>query len=698
MANEPTYLNPVYRRACPDPFVLKFRGEYWCYCTGLWTDGNCFGVLASADLIHWQDMGGAMPPLPGESQFYWAPEVTYFNGHFYLYYSTGNEETMQIRVAVADYPSGPFIDSGKRLTQEPFAIDAHLFEDDDGSRYLFYATNFLQHAFIGTGTMRDRFLDPFTLEGQPRPVTRARYDWQVYDPHRHEKGDVRWHTVEGPFVLKHKGACYQMFSGGNWKNSSYGVSYAVGSPAQEAEWEQAADGVSILPILRSLPEQGVIGPGHNSVVRGPDNRQLFCIYHRWDVEMPPTKEASGSQKQGLERVLAIDRLEWIGDRLAVLGPSYTPQPVPLIPTHSSFVSIDPNTEQCLGRGWRCIGGSWAVREGMAIQGAPQSGRLSEASLEVSHPNFLLEVSLKAMTTKFRAPSAFGVILDGVLEDDSLGEILRLTILPRTNIEGSATAMISIGSGEALWERPLDLPQELDPRVWHLLRIEVNGTLVFLTLDGNSTHWQGFLPASPTRVCLYTMGMPAAFSAFELTGGWEDLFNSPAADPAALGWQAQGQAVDWQIHHQQLWHTNLAGQAARLFKGSPVDSYELVVNVRLDRHAEDGTYGFDLDFDPQDNSNQDSTLVILQHVKEGWVLAGRIHQKDILFTLPETFDPYRNQQFRFRKENGIISLQWEAQVLGDIQAPSHRSHFALYCQKAIVAFDMVRFTQIPNGKS
>ena len=41
--------------------------------------------------------------------------------------------------------------------------------------------------------------DPFTLKGDPNPVTRAQFDWQVYDPRVRRKGGVRWHTVEGPF-------------------------------------------------------------------------------------------------------------------------------------------------------------------------------------------------------------------------------------------------------------------------------------------------------------------------------------------------------------------------------------------------------------------------------------------------------------------------------------------------------------------
>jgi hypothetical protein len=169
---------------------------------------------------------------------------------------------------------------------------------------------------VGTGTVRDRMLDPFTLEGRPRPVTRAQHAWQVYDPARKEKGGVRWHTVEGPSVLKRRGLYYEMFSGGNWKNVTYGVSYATARSLEDSgEWTQHADGARLLPVLRTVPGR-VLGPGHNSVVLGPDQRQLFCVYHRW------------SRPSG-ERVLCIDRLGWAGTRLLVLGPSDGPVEAPL---------------------------------------------------------------------------------------------------------------------------------------------------------------------------------------------------------------------------------------------------------------------------------------------------------------------------------------------------------------------------------
>jgi GH43 family beta-xylosidase len=346
-----TYTNPVYPHSFPDPFVLKHRGEYWGYCTGLQPDGRAFGVIRSRDLVDWEPLAGAMEPLPGDHPCYWAPEVAFFAGRFYLYYSVGNEERMEIRVAVAEHPAGPFVDAGRRLTAEPFAIDAHVFADVDGSRWLFYATDFLASSHVGTGTVRDRLLDPFTLEGNPRPVTLPRHDWHVYHPNRPEKGGVRWHTVEGPFVLRRKGVLYEMFSGGNWQNPTYGVSYATARSVQDpGEWTQAADGSAVLPILRSGGE--VVGPGHNSAVRGPDNRQFYCVYHRWSADLK-------------DRVLAIDPLDWAGERMLVLGPTTAPRPAPDPPAIADLLEAPA----VLGRG-------------------------EEIRYETGSPSFLVEVSAR----------------------------------------------------------------------------------------------------------------------------------------------------------------------------------------------------------------------------------------------------------------------------------------------------------------
>lgn len=402
MRSGPGYRNPVYAHSFPDPFVLKFRGEYWAYCTGFWHDGRALGILHSRDLVHWREQAGALEPLPGGHPHYWAPEVAYLDGRFHLYFSVGNEERMEIRVAVADHLAGPFVDSGRRLTSEPFAIDAHVFVDQDGSRWLFYATDFLDRSHVGTGTVRDRMLDPFTLEGRPLPVALPRHDWHVYHPNRPEKGFVRWHTVEGPFVLYRKGVYYEMFSGGNWQNPTYGVSYATTRSLQDTEeWTQASE-----PILRTRGE--VVGPGHNSMVRGPDNRQLFCVYHRWSPDLSA-------------RILAIDPLDWAGERMLVLGPTTTSQPGPNPPTISELLD-EPAV----------------LRPG------------EEREYETTSPSFLVEVTVRGDA----------VVL---LRDDDGNEVLRVggpypnqdSHLLRLEIDG-LRATFSL-DGLPAWEGTLGAP-------------------------------------------------------------------------------------------------------------------------------------------------------------------------------------------------------------------------------------------------
>src|SRR4051812_15353748 len=81
-----SYVNPVYGGSAPDPFVLKHCGAYWLYVTGFSHDGRAFGIFRSDNLVEWEAIGGALEPLPGGFGCYWAPEVTYYEGKFLMYY------------------------------------------------------------------------------------------------------------------------------------------------------------------------------------------------------------------------------------------------------------------------------------------------------------------------------------------------------------------------------------------------------------------------------------------------------------------------------------------------------------------------------------------------------------------------------------------------------------------------------------
>jgi GH43 family beta-xylosidase len=639
-----TYHNPVYNANFPDPFVLKYCGEYWAYGTGEWHDGRWFGVLRSRDLVDWEDVGGALEPVPGEWPCRWAPEVSYLNGSFYLYYSIGDEETMQLRVAVARHPAGPFIDSGRRLSHEPFAIDAHVFVDDNGARHLFYASDYLAHSHVGTGTTRVALADPLTLQGEPAPVTRARYDWQVYHPNRPEKGGARWHTIEGPFVLKHKGRYYQMFSGGNWHNPTYGVSYATAERVDRpGEWDQHADGERLLPILRTIPG-AVIGPGHNSVVRGPDNRQLYCVYHRWSAD-------------GSAREMAIDPLDWAGERMLLIGPSTTPRPLTL-PTLSDLFD---GTHASLGSAWEQIAGSWQVRDGAASGSGSVLARCR-------HParHYLAELSLRALDAS--ALGGYGVMV---------GDGLRLLIEP-----AHSRATLAVREGDSWRELPAALPTGFDPLAFQLLCVEVNAGVVTLRLDGTALRWSVALAGqadSPLALCC--AGVPAAFAGFALTEGWLDLFDDEAAGGPPAGWRGE---PGWQVRGGEL-RAPASEALVWLSKGPLPAAYELTVNVALDP-------GAGLAIAPASRDEERGPELHLVQLDGGWVLEYHRGEQIDRLGLPAGFDPAEPQQLRLRVAAGHLSVAWESVELGELPVTPHFNRLAIGGHGA-ARFEMLRVTAL-----
>lgn len=582
-----------------------------------------------------------MEPLPGGNTMYWAPEVFYENGLFYMYYSVGNETLMEIRVAVAEQPSGPFVDSGHKLTSQQFAIDAHVFKDEDGSLYLFYATDFLEYTHIGTGTVIDRLLDPFTPTGQPRPVTRARYDWQVYDPHRPEKGGVRWHTIEGPFVLKHRGRYYQMFSGGNWQNLSYGVSYAISdSLDRQEEWDQVADGEKILPVLRTIPGK-VIGPGHNSVVRGPDNRQLFCVYHRW-------------AEDGSERLLAIDPLDWAGERLLVAGPSFTPQPLPVLPITGLAGRFEDMGKP--GLDWKPLSGEWQV-QGKALHQENIYGP-AEASFRLDYGYFLLEIDLKALSSQ---PGSYGL---GINRGEAC--LLSFLIEPEGN-----QARLTWQDGSGFQEQMLTLPSGFNPRAYHLLRLEVQDRQISIALDFVPVqHSPLILADQADNLRLICREAVASFAGFTLTPGWEDLF---LADQMAAGWQESEKGT--------------GDHLAVFTKGELLENYELVLNIRPDGAGPGESNSF---FPAWGNQESGPKLTLCQ-AAAGWVL--QPDQGPELPIPPGGFDPLLFQQFRFRKQGQRMTISWEGHFLGELQVPVGPARIGIFHGTAVTTFDMVRVTAL-----
>ena len=638
-----TYQNPVFPESFPDPFVLKFCGEYFAYCTGFARDGLAVGVAHSLDLVHWNYLGGALQPIAAEPPYYWAPEVVYHNGRFYMYYSCGNETLMEIRVAVSDRPDGGFVDSGHRLTKEEFAIDAHVFTNEDGQRYMFYATDFLTHSHIGTGTVVDRMVNWFELEGNPKPVSRAAYDWQVYDPHRVEKGGVRWHTVEGPTVFKYKRRYFEMFSGGNWQNSSYGVGYATTDTLERSEeWHQSIDGSSVLPILRTIPEK-VIGPGHNSAAIGPNGRELYCVYHCW---------------QGDERVMAIDRMGFAGDRLFVNGPTFTPQLAPFKPMHSTN-----STEFELAGEWDRSRNSLANRSGNAWAEIPAGSTcfLAELSFRLANP-----------------PEADSSIIFG-------GKFGELPIFALT-IDPAAGKVIFIDKQND----ELTLPEAIDLLAFQHLSVEADGHFVRIKLNGLPVKIAASLEFACDRFFIEAKNSFVDIRGLALTPGFEDLFDR-GGDPAESGWNKAG-AIDAKVSDEEL-RISAAGGEGYVWKGEPTRSFDLTANVRtIQKEGPDAGFGFVF----IDNNGGILRKLLVGTVDGQSVLRDTL--SGISLPLPSSYQEEVHRQFRFIRLESKLRIESEDRFLGELEMDSNPTIVGIFTKGATVACEMIRWTPLADVES
>jgi beta-xylosidase len=301
---------PVYDSYFADPYVWRHGDEWFAIGTGEREASGepselVFPLLRSRDFKTWMRAGRALlRPEPSLGNNFWAPEVAFAEGKFHLYYSVGfGDKNHQLRVATSETPLGPFQDWGRALIDPgecAFAIDAHAFRDDNGRWYLFYARDFLDSengARPGTALVVAPMNSMTELAREHRVVMRARHDWQRFQENRLMYGGTYdWHTLEGPFVRKHDGRYYCFYSAGRWENETYGVDYGVADHVLGPYSDGGNDeGPRVLHTIRGE----LLGPGHNSIVTGPDGED-WLVYHAWDSAMTA-------------RRMFVDQMVWTAD-------------------------------------------------------------------------------------------------------------------------------------------------------------------------------------------------------------------------------------------------------------------------------------------------------------------------------------------------------------------------------------------------
>jgi len=266
-----------------DPAVLFHNGTYYLYPTG---DNSGYDVYISADLVNWKKgprvFGSTEPGV-------WAPDVFYNakNRKFYLYYTVNG----RIGVAISDRPDGVFKDQGTLIEN---AIDAHMFQDQDSQYYLYYVQ------YPGFRIHVQPMDSPVRKKGGPVQIIQATDAW--------EKKQAA--LTEAPWMLKHRGAYYLLYSAGGADSQDYAIGYASATSPLGPFSKYSGN-----PIIKK--GDSIFGPGHCSVTKSSDG-QLWMVYHQ---------QKNGSR--GWNRIICIDPLRFDEKGILRGRPSRaTPRPAP----------------------------------------------------------------------------------------------------------------------------------------------------------------------------------------------------------------------------------------------------------------------------------------------------------------------------------------------------------------------------------
>ncbi len=271
-----TVRNPVAPTGA-DPWVIQHEGKYYyCYSSPVWFFGGV-GVAEIPSIHQISTEGGSQVYVaPAEegadlshSFNYWAPELHYINGEWYIYVACddGNNEThrMYVLKGTSQDPTDPFEYVGQITDpSNKWAIDGTVLQLN-GELYFIWSgwegdVNVAQNIYIA------HMSDPCTIDSERVCLSVPEYSWEIYGTP---------YINEGPAILQHNGKTFIVYSAsGSWTdNYCLGMLTLTGDdPLDAASWKK-----STTAVFEKL-EGTAYGPGHNSFTTACDG-SVWMIYH-----------------------------------------------------------------------------------------------------------------------------------------------------------------------------------------------------------------------------------------------------------------------------------------------------------------------------------------------------------------------------------------------------------------------------------
>lgn len=407
-----------------DPYIMKYRGTYYLYCT---TKDNNIGIKcwSSKDLVNWSGPYDCSSDAITKTAY--APEVDYWNGTFYMYTSpAGNGHY----VLTSTSPTGPFTVATTNLGK---TIDGSIFINDDGNWYFYHAS--------GNGILGCAMPSPTTIGSDINVSACMNNNW-----------------TEAPCVIKRNGIYYLLYSGNHFLSKGYRIDYAKNSTGPISTYTvQAAQN----PILIN-GEGTVTALGHGTAFIGPDLDTYYFCYHNLASSTGPIRH------------LNIDRIAWNGDKLLMLGPTIWAQQAPQLPDMYDYF-----TRTDIGSNWTMPnGGNWSIlNQDYMVQ--TQSGTGADTIYKCIHyqpttSNYTAEFNLKEEQRDNNTAGSGAVF--GYIDEDNYGVALLHSYSNKLEVNFKI---------DGIWgtSKLYSLPTGYTYTVWHNLRIEKSSNTYKFFVDG-----------------------------------------------------------------------------------------------------------------------------------------------------------------------------------------------------------------------
>jgi arabinoxylan arabinofuranohydrolase len=287
--------NPVLDGYYADPDIMYSEkiGKFYMYPTSdgfnNWS-GTYFKTFSSTDLVSWRDEGVILDlnkDVSWAKKNAWAPcivEKKVQGKYKYFYYFTAAQK---IGVAVADNPTGPFVDAGKALMDKHpqgitrgQVIDPDVFTDPKtGKSYLYWGNGFMAGAELND--------DMVSIKEETLTVLKPGAGFR-----------------EGTHVLYRNGMYYFMWSEDDTRSENYKVRYGT-SDSPLGKITNPENNV----VIAKDPTRGIYATGHNSTIQIPGKDEWYIVYHRFTY---PRGILMG-RAAGYNREVCIDKLEFNAD-------------------------------------------------------------------------------------------------------------------------------------------------------------------------------------------------------------------------------------------------------------------------------------------------------------------------------------------------------------------------------------------------